>query len=533
MSNVEVCTQALENALAACAPYLDSHFVVNMRRKVRGVREREEWGSKTLVVTLCGGTGVGKSALFNAIARSHFSDSAPLRPTTRSPHVCLWDGAERRLATQLGAQERDVMAYDAALSGTHPFSRGGAAEAGEVKRHASIMLVDLPDTDSVEFSHGVRADQAMRESDVLVWVLDGQKYADHISHDNYLSRPQIRGKHLIVVLNQIDLIPFEDRGAVARDIQRLLDLDGTAGVPFFFTSATEGSGIAELEEYIASLDARAVADQARVATLAHDASTLEVVMEDHTHSTSQARMACADVFAQEARLTRETLLTLAGVERLARQLARGQASRADEVVQVEPASQMLVQASMESYVAVVCAAMPASWQERGRESVADADAVRRDMARALRTVPVPPVPRSSIAARLALVGSVVCVLAAVGALLALAGVDIMLNALGWVGTLGAALGLGQALSFAVFALVAALLAGGLWYLWRRSRGAQRTHSAATYREALRDAAGEVLELELFAPLAKVWDARAGALRHIDAVRAQAHVPTSRRAHVRH
>src|SRR5258706_2606353 len=43
------------------------------------------------VVALAGATGVGKSSLFNALARMPLSPAGHLRPTTGQAHACVWN----------------------------------------------------------------------------------------------------------------------------------------------------------------------------------------------------------------------------------------------------------------------------------------------------------------------------------------------------------------------------------------------------------------------------------------------------------
>ena len=52
--------------------------------------ERLKLSSAHTVVTLAGGTGSGKSSLFNALAGANFSPSAVTRPATRDAHACVW-----------------------------------------------------------------------------------------------------------------------------------------------------------------------------------------------------------------------------------------------------------------------------------------------------------------------------------------------------------------------------------------------------------------------------------------------------------
>ena len=50
-----------------------------------------------------------------------------------------------------------------------------------------VVLLDLPDHDSTEVSHHLEVDRLVQLADLLVWVLDPQKYADAAIHDRYLA----------------------------------------------------------------------------------------------------------------------------------------------------------------------------------------------------------------------------------------------------------------------------------------------------------------------------------------------------------
>ena len=50
-----------------------------------------------------------------------------------------------------------------------------------------VVLLDLPDHDSTEVSHHLEVDRLVQLADMLVWVLDPQKYADAAIHDRYLA----------------------------------------------------------------------------------------------------------------------------------------------------------------------------------------------------------------------------------------------------------------------------------------------------------------------------------------------------------
>ncbi|MGD9006660.1 MAG: 50S ribosome-binding GTPase [Desulfobacteraceae bacterium] len=139
-----------------------------------------------LVVTIIGPSGAGKSTLFNALAgKDDLSPVGSRRPTTREPLVLADDAqAARRL---LGDSDN-----------RRPIVTTGSA------RH--IILVDTPDTDSVDSSEHVdELLQAVRQSDVLICVFDAQNplRRDHADFMAPLVR-RFHGASLVAVANKCD-----------------------------------------------------------------------------------------------------------------------------------------------------------------------------------------------------------------------------------------------------------------------------------------------------------------------------------------
>src|SRR6516165_7869582 len=56
--------------------------------------ERLRLSASHTVVALAGGTGGGKSSLFNYLAGADFSGVGVTRPVTRDPHACVWGTAD-------------------------------------------------------------------------------------------------------------------------------------------------------------------------------------------------------------------------------------------------------------------------------------------------------------------------------------------------------------------------------------------------------------------------------------------------------
>jgi hypothetical protein len=115
-----------------------------------------------------------------------------------------------------------------------------------------LILLDLPDQDSTDVTHRLEVDRLVKLVDLLVWVVDPQKYADASLHQGYL---QPLAKHALVtlcVLNQVDrLAPAAVEQCVA-DLRKLVVADGLAGVEILATSATTGAGIPALREALTS-----------------------------------------------------------------------------------------------------------------------------------------------------------------------------------------------------------------------------------------------------------------------------------------
>ncbi len=105
-----------------------------------------------------------------------------------------------------------------------------------------VVLLDLPDHDSTEVSHHLEVDRLIELTDLMVWVLDPQKYADAAVHDRYLTPLSTHWAVMMVVLNHVDEVPDDRRQSMLDDIRRLLDADGLERVPLLATSATHGRG---------------------------------------------------------------------------------------------------------------------------------------------------------------------------------------------------------------------------------------------------------------------------------------------------
>jgi GTP-binding protein EngB required for normal cell division len=201
--------------------------------------ERMRMSASHTVVALAGGTGSGKSSLFNALSGANFSPAGVTRPTTKHLHACVWgmEGAGA-LLDWLGVQRR------------HRYARASALDDGEASL-TGLLLLDLPDHDSVVTGSAAMVDRLVKLADMLVWVLDPLKYADDSVHRRYLVPLAGRAAVTTVVLNQADTLTPEQVADCESDLRRLLDMEGLTETPVLVTSAITGFGLGDLRRALA------------------------------------------------------------------------------------------------------------------------------------------------------------------------------------------------------------------------------------------------------------------------------------------
>ncbi|MBB4920220.1 YfjP family GTPase [Streptosporangium saharense] len=201
--------------------------------------DRLKLSSEHTVVALAGGTGSGKSTLFNSVSGLELSPTGVRRPTTARAHACVWglDGAGP-LLDWLQIQWR------------HRFARASALDKGESGLHGLILL-DLPDHDSIRALTDSEADRLIQIADLVVWVLDPQKYADASTHRRYVTELAGHDAVTIFVLNQIDRLSPEELAECVADLNDLLRREGVEAPIIVPTSATRGEGVDELRAVLA------------------------------------------------------------------------------------------------------------------------------------------------------------------------------------------------------------------------------------------------------------------------------------------
>jgi GTPase Era involved in 16S rRNA processing len=239
--------EALQSAAEAARGRLDDDVVDQAQEVIDRATGRLRLSADHTVVAIAGATGSGKSSTFNQLTGLELSAVGVRRPTTSWATACVWgtEGAQE-LLEWLGIPPRHQTTRDSMLDTSGLLT--GRRDDHELE---GVVLLDLPDHDSTEVTHHLEVDRIVKLADLLVWVLDPQKYADAAVHDRYLAPQASHAGVMVVVLNHIDTVPAERRPAMLEDVRRLLDQDGLREVPVIATSARHGEGIPELRAEIA------------------------------------------------------------------------------------------------------------------------------------------------------------------------------------------------------------------------------------------------------------------------------------------
>ncbi|WP_026540231.1 GTPase [Paenarthrobacter nicotinovorans] len=202
------------------------------------------------VVGFFGATGSGKSSLFNAVSGSDLATATARRPTTSAPLAGIWgEEGSGPLLDWLDVKERHALP-----------SVPGLADAD-----TGLVLLDLPDFDSTRAENREIAQRMTGMVDVLVWVLDPQKYADAAVHNDFLQPMASHGAVTLVVLNQVDKLSAADASAVMESLKGILERDGLGKVRVVGASAVTGTGVPDVRAAIRNVVAQREATTRRLA----------------------------------------------------------------------------------------------------------------------------------------------------------------------------------------------------------------------------------------------------------------------------
>ena len=180
---------------------LEAHYLQS-ERLLKAWQWKSSLGeSFPLVISLMGGTGTGKSTLFNSLAGQIISKVGHRRPSTLRAVILAPLEVERQLS-------------DCPLLNSKSEVDRGESQTQVVTHQqpelSDAILVDTPDIDSVEISNRVNAENFFIISDVLIFVTSQEKYGDLAGHE-MTERARRWGKKAIFIMNKVSSdIAYDD-----------------------------------------------------------------------------------------------------------------------------------------------------------------------------------------------------------------------------------------------------------------------------------------------------------------------------------
>lgn len=204
-------------AIARSEGILPSDLHESLQAAASTLRQRSGFFGDVLLVALAGGTGSGKSSLINALVGDDVVRTGIVRPTTDEATAVVPShlrGSVAPHAARLGIDHQ--VTFDA---------------------DSPVVLIDLPDFDSIEEAHRRIVSDVLPVVDAAVWVFDPEKYADPDIHRSFLASLAPYAEQFVFVLNKADTIPPADLDTMLVHLRELLVDDGLGDVDVVAASA--------------------------------------------------------------------------------------------------------------------------------------------------------------------------------------------------------------------------------------------------------------------------------------------------------
>ena len=367
--HLEARLNRLRAALDTCPTEVPASLAIPARESLDEVGERLALGVDHTVVALFGGTGSGKSSLFNALTQLQFADVGARRPTTSQAAACSWGDDASALLDFLGVgSERRIR-------------RESLLDASDQDELAGLVLLDVPDYDSVTTAHALQVDRLVPLTDILVWVVDPQKYADAALHEGYLRGLGARQEDMLVLVNQVDTLPAGGAETLLKDVHDLLIADGLQDVQVLPVSAVRGDNLGKVREILCDRVAQE-SNAARTASAELDAITARL------RPTAAHREIVLDPAGAQS--TAESLIRASGAQAVEDSVRTGLARALPRALaRPEPPSRTAVAATRTTWLQQVTDGLPPVWLRSVESAVATPEALAAQTAEAVGSVALP------------------------------------------------------------------------------------------------------------------------------------------------
>lgn len=222
MADLRDAITALERLVATTKGVADEGVRAEASAVLDRVRSRRGFLGESVLVALVGGTGSGKSSLLNAIAGKEVAEAGSRRPMTTVPQAWIPSRPE-------------------------PLLLGLLDEIGITRRTSHdldnpLVLIDLPDIDSVEETHRSLVERLIPQVDAIVWVMDPEKYQDRVLHTQHIEPLAAYKDRFVFVLNQADRVATGDLDSMVEDLRSRLQSEGIPDPMILTTSADPPAG---------------------------------------------------------------------------------------------------------------------------------------------------------------------------------------------------------------------------------------------------------------------------------------------------
>ncbi|WP_084125875.1 GTPase [Demequina sp. NBRC 110054] len=330
-----------------------------VRETIGRCDERLDLGVDWTIVALAGGTGSGKSTLFNALVGSDFAVPGVTRPTTSHASAAVFSHGAHPLLDWLGVREEHRYHVPQPPEELH-----------------GLVLLDLPDHDSINGSNRDVVDLVVPLADLIIWVVDPQKYADHAIHSAYIQTASVHGQPSLMVLNQTDRLAEGDDWKIIEDLQRLLGDEGLPDVPVMPLSARTGRGVEHLKAELAgAVESGSIAAEAVRADLVAAGKAL-----------ARALAQDAEPALPDKREVTDALARLSGVDARAHAAGAVASGRAKHVPELVPLGLASVERERLDWIDAASNGLPLTWRHVIADTVASgeelAEALNRELAEA-------------------------------------------------------------------------------------------------------------------------------------------------------